>query len=230
MFANIFFDVILIGILLFGLGMGIKNGFVDTVARPIKFVFAIAMAISFASAFGSTVIEPIIGPAISHKLSDILVEEYAELTATNATESLPTLIKLAAIMCGVDIKHVVTTSEGASVIEAVVEAVTTPVVGMISIIFGFIAVYFLSKVLFSVGMVFINAIVRRGVIGSVNKALGSVFGLFFAFVVGWAVTSVFEFLLNIPAIASANWVENFTGGPVYNFFKSFTPLDLLLSF
>ena len=230
MFANIFFDVVLVGILLFGLAMGIKNGFVDTVARPIKFVFAIAMAISLASSFGSAVIEPIIGPAISHKISEILIEEYAEITAANANESLPTLIKLAAIMCGVDIKGVASSAEGVSVIEAVVDSVTTPMVDMISIIFGFIAVYFLAKFLFSFGLVFVNSIVSRGVVGGVNRALGSVFGLFFAFVIGWAFTSVLEFLLNIPVIASANWVENFSGGPVYNFFKSFTPLDLLLSF
>ena len=54
--------------------------------------------------------------------------------------------------------------------------------------------------------------------------------LFLAFVVVWAVTSVSEFILNIPVIASADWVEGFNGGPVYRFFRSFSPLDLLLSF
>ena len=230
MFANVFFDIILVGILLCGVALGIKNGFVDTVARPIKFVFAIAMAVSLAASFGSAIIEPIIGPAISHKIADILIEEYSEITAANANESLPTLIKLAAIMCGVDITDVASSAEGISVIEAVADAVTTPMVEIISTIFGFIAVYFLSKLLFSFGLVFVNSIVRRGVVGGVNRALGSVFGLFFAFVIGWAFTSVIEFFFNIPVIASANWVENFTGGPVYNFFKSFTPLDRLLSF
>ena len=36
------------------------------------------------------------------------------------------------------------------------------------------------------------------------------------------VTSVSEFILNIPVIASADWVEGFNGGPVYRFFRSFS--------
>ena len=53
---------------------------------------------------------------------------------------------------------------------------------------------------------------------------------FLAFVAGWAFTSVFEFVFNIPAIASIGGIKDFTGGVVYRFFRNFTPLDLLLSF
>ena len=75
MVTNIIFDILLVGILLAGAIMGIKNGFIDIVARPVKFVAAILIAISMASVVGSAVIEPIIGSAISHKLSDILIAE-----------------------------------------------------------------------------------------------------------------------------------------------------------
>ena len=230
MVANIIFDLILIGILLAGAILGIKNGFIDTVAKPVKFVLAIALAFSLAGTVGAYVIEPIIGPAISHKLSDILVEKYSEITAATANDSLPTLIKFAASMCGVDISSVASGAEGASVIEAVVEAVTAPVVDIMGTIFGFIIVYFASKINLNIVMIFVNAMVNRGIVGAVNKTLGCVFSLFLAFVVVWAVTSVSEFILNIPVIASAKWVENFSGGIVYRFFRSFTPLDLLLSF
>lgn len=230
MFANIIFDILLVGILLAGAIMGIKNGFIDTIAKPVKFVAAIAIAISLASAVGSGIIEPIIGPAISHKLSDILIEEYAEITASTANESLPTLIKFAASMCGVDIEGVASSAEGTTVIQAVVDAVTSPVVEIIGVIFGFVIVYFSAKILLSLVMVLVNAVVNRGIAGAVNRTLGCVFTLFLAFVVVWAVTSFSEFIFNIPAIASANWVQEFTGGPIYKFFRSFTPLDLLLSF
>lgn len=229
MFANILFDVILVGILVAGAFIGIKNGFIDTVSRPVKFVASIALAFSLAGVVGSAIIEPIIGPAISHKLTDILMEEYSSITAADANE-LPTLIKFAASMCGVDISGVATATAGASVIEAVVNAVTSPVVKVIGIIFGFIIVYFVAKYLMKFLMIFVNDLVNRGVVGTVNRTLGCIFTLFLAFVAGWAVTSTFEFIFNIPVIASANWVENFTGGPVYRFFRSFTPLDLLLSF
>ena len=230
MLANIIFDLILVGILVAGAVMGIKNGFLVTVARPVKFVATIAMAFALASTVGSLVVEPIIGPAISNKVSDILIEEYSEITAENANESLPTLIKFAASMCDVDIDNVASTADGASVIESVVDAVTSPVVDIISVIFGFIIAYFLSKIFLGFALKFINSLINRGLVGKVNRALGCIFSLFLAFVAGWALTSVSEFILNIPFIASADWAEGFTGGVIYRFFRSFTPLDLLLSF
>lgn len=230
MFLNVIFDIILVGILLVGAVMGIKNGFVVTVAKPVKWVASIIMAFSLAGVVGSLLIEPIIGPAISHKLSEVLIEKYSEITAETANESLPTLIKFAASMCGINISEVASTAQGASVIEAIVDAVTTPVVDIIGVIFGFVIAYFLSKILLNFLLLFINGIVNNGIAGKVNKTLGCIFSLFFAFVIGWAVTSLSEFIFNIPVIASANWVQKFTGGPIYRLFRTFTPLDLLLSF
>ena len=230
MAVNVIFDIILVGILLVGAILGYKNGFIDTVAKPVKFVLAIALAFSLAGTVGAYVVEPIIGPAISHKLSDILIEKYSEITAATANQSLPTLIKFAASMCGVSIENVASSGDGASVIEAIVEAVTAPVVDIMGTIFGFIIVYFASKILLNVVMIFVNSAVSRGIVGTVNRALGCILTLFLSFVVVWAVTSVSEFILNIPMIASADWVQGFTGGAVYRFFRSFTPLDLLLSF
>ncbi|MBQ7390648.1 MAG: CvpA family protein [Clostridia bacterium] len=230
MVANVIFDIMLVGILLAGAIMGIKNGFVDIIARPVKFVAALALAISLASVVGSAIIEPIIGPAISHKLSEVLVEEYSEITASTANESLPTLIKFAASLCGVDIEGVASSADGITVIEAIVDAVTAPVVQIVGVIAGFIIVFFVSKILLNLLMLVVNSVVNNGIAGAVNRTLGCVFTLFLAFIVAWAFTSLSEFILNIPAIASAEWVQEFTGGPIYNFFRSFTPLDLLLSF
>lgn len=230
MFTNVLFDIILVGIFAAGIIIGIKNGFIDTVARPVKFFAAIALAFSLASFVGSAIIEPIIGPAISNKLSDALIEKYSNITAETANESLPTLIKFAASLCGVNVENVATSADGVSVIEAIVASVTDPVVQIVGVVAGFIIVYFVSKILLGVLLVFVNLIINRGVTGKVNKILGAVFTGLLAFTVCWAFTAVLEFLLNIPLIAEIKWVENFEGGFVYRFFKSFTPLDLLLSF
>ena len=230
MFLNVVFDIILVGILLYGAAMGIKNGFLITIAKPVKFIASLVLAFSLASVVGTYLIEPIIGPAISNRLSEILIEKYSEITAETASESLPTLIKIAAGICGVDIEGIAAGADGISVIEAVVDAVTSPVVHIIGIIFGFVIAYFIAKLVVNFVMIFINSFVNKGVAGKVNKALGCVFSVFFAFVIGWAFTSISEFIFNIPAIASIDWVQNFNGGAIYRFFRTFTPLDLLLSF
>ena len=230
MFANILFDLILTGILAAGIILGIKNGFISTVARPVKFVAALALALSLANGFGSVFIEPIVGPAITHKISGILIEKYADITAETASAELPTLIKFAASLCGVDISTVASAAEGSSIIESIVDTVTHPVVEVVSTIAGFIIVYFIAKILLGILLHFINEIFDSGLAGTTNKVLGAVFTFLLAFCVAWAFTAVSEFFLNIPLIARAKWVSNFEGGLLYRFFRLFTPLDLLLSF
>ena len=230
MFINVLFDIILVGILFTGAVIGIKNGFVDTVAKPVKFILALVLAFALARSFATFLVEPMIGPAISHKLSDILIEKYSNITAENASKDLPTLVRLAASMCGVNVQEIASVPEGASAIEAIAKAVTSPVVEIISLIFGLVIAYFISKLLLTFLLILINSVVNSGIAGSVNRVLGCAFTAFLAFVVGWAFTSVFEFISNIPAIAAVDMIENFEGGPVYNFFRTFTPLDLLLSF
>lgn len=230
MIINVIFDIVLVGILLAGALIGLKNGFIDTIARPVKFVLALVLAFSLARSVGNFLVEPLIGPAISHKLSDILIEKYSDITATTASRDLPTLVKIAASMCGVDIQGVASVADGASVIESVANAVAEPVVSVISLVLGFIITYFLAKIVLKFVLMIINALVNNGIAGIVNKSIGCVFTLFLAFVAGWIVTCLSEFIFNIPAIASISGVENFTGGAVYRFFRTFTPLDLLLSF
>ena len=119
MFINMLFDIILVGILLAGALIGAKNGFVDTVARPVKFILAIVLAFALARSVGTFLVEPLIGPAISHKLSAILIEKYSGITAANAASDLPTLVKIAAGICGIDIQQIATEADGVSVIEAI---------------------------------------------------------------------------------------------------------------
>ena len=229
MFTNFVFDLILLAILFVGAFMGYKNGFLFTVVKPVKFALALALAITLASFVGEYMVEPIIGPAISHKLSDILFEKYSEITAATANESLPTIVKFAASLCGVNLADI-TTTDGMSIIEAVVNAVTEPFVDIIGTLFGFVIAYFGAKLLLGFGLNFLNKLIDGGMVGKANRTLGSVFTFFLAFIAVWLVTSVSEFILNIPIIASLKWVDGFSGGLVYRFFRSFTPLDLLLSF
>ncbi len=230
MFANILWDLILVSVLLAGIILGIKKGFISTVAKPVKFIAAIVIALSLASAIGGAIFEPIIGPAISNKLSDILIEKYSHITAETANQELPTVIKFAASLCGIDVSNITSTAEGGEIITQLVDSVTDPVVQIITSIIGFIVVYFIAKILLSLLVSFINSLVNNGVAGAVNKSLGAVFSLLLAVCIAWVFTIFTEFIFNIPLISDIGWIDAFTGGPVYRFFKSFSPLDILLSF
>ncbi len=230
MLLNVIFDIILISILAIGAVYGIKKGFVKAVAKPVKFIAAIVISLSLAGILSSTVIEPIIGPAISNKLSDTLIEKYSNVTVDNANDELPTLVKIAAGACGLDVSDIADKSDSENVIVEIAESVTAPIVGLIGSILGFVILYFVSKILLGMLISFLNTLIDRGVVKFLNRTLGCVFSVFMAFVAVWCVTVIFEFLFNIPVIANIGFIDNFTGGPIYRFFKSFTPLDLLLSF
>lgn len=230
MFANILFDAILIGILCVGVASGIKHGFVGTVAKPIKLLAAFSLAVSMAPTVGSSIIEPIIGPIITREISEVIREKYYSVNTSVTVGSLPNIIRILSVVSGVEIDSLPSGTESSSVIDNVVDTLTSPLVNVIGTVLGFIVVYFISKIFFKLFISFVDRIVKGGIMGTVNSALGCVLTLFLSFVVAWAVTSASEFVFSLPNVASAKWVEGFSGGPVYRFFRTFSPLDLLLSF
>jgi len=231
MFLNIFFDILLIGILVAGVIIGIKKGFIATVEKPVRFFTALFLAFALASVVGSFLVEPIIGPSITNKLSSTLIERYSDITADTANEDLPTLVKFAAGMYGISIKDTITAADGVDVIEKIAASVADPIVKVIASLIGFAIVFFVVKALLKPVMKLVDKLLKKsGPIGHTNKIIGSVFMGVLAFMTAWLFTSILGFFLNIPVIADTKAVSNFTGGYVYRFFEMFSPLDLLLSF
>ena len=230
--VNIIVDIVLVALLLTGAIIGAVKGFIKTVAKPIKWVASLALSFSLAAPLGDGLIKPLILAPVSSQLSAYLNERYAEITAENAGSSLPLLIRIAAGICGIDISDVATNAENAdiTVLDAVINAITDPVVGIISVIIAFFALYIVSNLILSLVIAIINAIVDHGFVGVVNRIFGCILTLALSFVVVWLLVSVFDTIIAIPSVAEAEWVKEFTGGWIYNFLKNFSPLDLLLSF
>ena len=230
--ANIVVDIVLVALLLIGAIIGAVKGFIKTVAKPIKWVAALAFSFSVAPSLGDGLIKPLILSPVTSQLAAYLNEKYAEITAENAGASLPTLIRIAAGLCGINISDVATNAENSdiTVLNAIINAISDPVVGVISVIIAFIALYVVSNLVLSLVIAIINAIVDHGVVGIINRILGCILTLALSFVVVWLLVSVFDTVISIPSVAEAEWVKEFTGGWVYSFLKTYSPLDLLLSF
>ena len=69
-----------------------------------------------------------------------------------------------------------------------------------------------------------------GFVDVVNKLLGAVVMLAFSLIVAWGLVAVSDVILHLPVLAEQAWVQEFTGGVVFNFLKSVSPLEILLSF
>jgi hypothetical protein len=76
----------------------------------------------------------------------------------------------------------------------------------------------------------LKAVFSHGAFGALNKAAGFLFGAAFSTLLAWGVAVVFEYVIHLPTFASAEWAMNFDGGFVYDFFNTYNPIELLLSF
>ena len=229
MAVNIIVDLIIVAIVLLGALIGIKRGFIMTLAKPVRWVASIVIALSLCNSVATSIVQPAIEAPITNQISSYLAEECADITSENVTDELPTLLKLAAGIVGVDIKSV-TGGTTADYISEIVDKLAVPAIHLIAIVISYFALYILSKILLSLAFSLINGILSGGIFGVANKILGFVFSTFLAFVTAWLLTSLFGYIINIPALKDVGWISSFKGGYVYRFFKEISPIDLLLSF
>ncbi len=229
MVANIIVDVVLIGIVIAGAIMGICRGFIKTIATPVKFFASVAIAFALCSVVATSIIQPVIQEPITNQMSEFLVEKCQGLTSENAFENLPTLIKFASTLVGID----VSTIEGATTEEfivSLVEKLAVPTIHLIAVVFSFIIVYFLARFVLWILIAIINSMFETGALGVLNKTLGCIFSTALAIIISWAVASVFTYVISMPVFADVVWIQEFDGGWIYQFFKMLNPVDLLLSF
>jgi uncharacterized membrane protein required for colicin V production len=222
---NLIVDLVLVVILLVGLVLGYKRGFVKTVAKPVKLVAVWFCTIKSCSAVAARFIAPLIQSSVTEKLSNFLQENYKNITASNVSEEMPTLLKIAAGVFDIDIQQVVEDA-GLALTEQLAETFTAPLVSLVSIVIAFVLLLIVFSVLFSVVLWIINGIFHIGPLLWFNRILGVIFGVALALIVAWAVSMILGFVLELPALSAIG----FDGGVVYGFFREYHPLDLLLGF
>lgn len=229
MLPKIIVDLILTAFIVTGVVMGIKRGFIKTILKPVRFLGSFGIAVGCSAGFGRAVISPIIQKPIVNKISAHLYQYCPNITQATAEDELPTLLKVAAAIFGIDINNL-SPDQSEEFIQSVVSSLAEPVVNVISMIFAFFALFFLSKLLITVAFLIINKIFDKGILGVPNKILGCVFCTLFAFTVSWLFTVVFDFIIHADAFANVSWAYGFEGGFVYKLFKELSPIELLLSF
>ena len=229
MLVNIIIDVILVAIVIIGAIVGYKRGFFITVTGPVKWFAALLLSFLLCDFVASEFILPLIEGPLTGQLTDYLTEKCAHITGENITEELPTLLKLAAGAAGIDISLIEGT-DSASVIAEIVNKLASPAIELFAIIIAFVLLYILLKLFLGIILKILNYFFKHGPLGVLNSALGLVFCAAFSFVISWLLVVIFGYVIHLDAISQYSWVNEFSGGYVYKFLDSITPLDLLLSF
>ena len=219
-------DLILIAILLIGIIIGLKRGFIASISKHLRRIFALVIAFGCASVLGAALIQPIISEPVTSRITEILYENCPDITADTASEELPLVLRIVAVMSGVDIGA---STEGVSdVVAAAVDALSSPVIQAISTVISFVLLFILSNLLLRFLFYLIDRFSQDGLLGFVNKALGCFLHLLLCFAIDWVLVSIFAFLIDSAMLSTTEWAINFNGGFIYRLFNELNPLELLL--
>ncbi len=227
MVAKIIIDVILCLIMGAGVFIGVKFGFVKIASKPAKVIIALIIAFSLAAVVGENIVTPIIDAPVTNYVSDFLYENCGDVTADNAKDELPTLLKFAAGAAGIDISEAVGEGE---VIKNLVDKLIDPLIGMISGIFAFFGLLFISKLVLTVGFWAVDLFFKDGVLGKINKVMGIVFCTLLSIMTAWTIAVLIEFIIHTSFFDQNGAVAQFEGGIFYRFFNNYNPIEVLLSF
>ncbi len=229
MFLKILMDILLLIILVGGSYYGIIKGFFKMAAAPLKIVAGLIFSFSLCKVVGKFVIAPIIQSPVTNYIKDFMYEHCSDLTPDNVVSEMPTLLKMAGAAFNVD----VTAASGATtdeMLESVILNFTSPAVNFIGMIFAFVLLFFLSKLLISLGINLVNTYVSVGVLGRINRTMGFVLAGVLAFFGAWAFAGTVDFIFHLGIFNGSELIRNFSGGLLYRLFTSFSPIELLLSF
>ena len=227
MLINIILDIILVAILVIGAIWGVRKGFIGAIAKPVKLLLSLVCSYTLCRGVSEKIVKPLISHPISSQISEILKAKYSDITSVTSGD-LPTLIKLAAIIGNIDLNNV--EAEGSQYIDTVIAKITDPAVSLVALVLSFVLLFVALILFFSVLIFILDRMIDNGFAGVMNKIAGCIFTFSFAFGLVWCIASSIEFVFSVPALAETEAIKEFTGGFVYRFFKSFSPVDLLLSF
>lgn len=229
MFLKILFELILIGLLVGGSYYGIKMGFFNIAAKPIKIVLGIAFALSLCNVVGTHVVAPMIQAPITNYIKEFMYDNCSNLSPENVVEEMPTLLKMAGAAFNVQMVDMngMTTD---AVLENIIFNLTSPAVILISIVIAFILLYFIAKLAFSGGILLVNSVFDVGIIGKINRIMGFILAGLLAFLAAWALVGIVDFFFHLSIFDGVEAIRSFRGGWIYRLFNSLSPIELLLSF
>ena len=222
MFLNLLIDVILITIILGGSCIGYRRGLFKMTTGLLKGLTCLLIAFYSCELIGERLVSPLIRLPISRFFEDFLKESLNGASHAD----IPTVLKILGAVFGLSYEPGVTYDT----LNRVVGLFTEPLVSFISRSFSFVVIYLTLRCLIKLLISILDSVLSIGVIGTINRILGATASVFIALIFAVLFTSTVDFLFQTDIFYKSRLVQDFSGGPIYRFFKKFSLLRLLLSF
>ena len=222
-------DAVLVLFVLIGAFLGYRHGFIRTVAKPVKVIIALVLAFTLCTSLADAWLQPIVQAPIERELTVFLQERCANITAENAVEALPTVLKMAAGMFGINVSTL-TEGDVDTIIGNVVTALAEPLAHLIALIGAFLIIYLLAKLLLSVGVSILHSLFSSGLLGVANRLVGLLVNTVLFLLIAWGAVALADGILSTPSLSDNTLVQSIQGAFFYRLLSENGPLDLLLSF
>lgn len=223
-------DAVLIIVVLTGLIIGIMRGFVRTVAKPVCAIAAVFLAYTLAVPFAEAVVEPVIYEPVAAEVSEYMNTKCADLTVENAAGEIPTVLKLAAGLFGIDVSELASEAGADGLIDALTENLTRPVVRIIASVIAFLLLLLAFSLILRFVFFLLARMLDGGAVGILNRICGCIVSGAFGFLIAWLLALIFTFIIGLPSVSQAEWATGFSGGFFFNFLRKFNPIDFVFSF
>ncbi len=229
MAINLIVDAIIVLILIIGIILGVKRGFVATVAKPVRILASIGVAFGLCKPLSAQYVQPWIQEPLTEKWTAFLKEKCGEITAESASTELPGIMKLIAKLFNVDVNDVAEQAT-TTIVEAISNALAEPLASLAGIVLSFVGLFLATNIVCWILFKIIDLIFNVGPLEVINKIFGLIFGAVFSFIVVWALTVGFDYVITLGFLSDVEMIQGFTGGPVYKLVQQLNPIDLLFKF
>ena len=230
-------DIIIIGMLIFCVAVGYKNGFVKTVMNFLSFIIAFIMAKTFSPALSDFIcanwVKPGFVAGVINKIENILGN--VSLNSMVKDPNRPADFTKILTGYGVETPEVSrwlgeATAKGVEEVEYVADNLVAQIAHNISYFLAFAAILLASLLLLKIAAALINRVVKLPGLNLINSAGGIVLGLIYGIILSYIFVFLADFILPYlivkfdmePATAIRN------GTIFYKFFYEHPLLDFIL--
>ena len=238
--VNLLLDVIIIVVMAASIVYGYKNGFVKSLMSLASGVVSVFVAYTFTPMLSTWLNTKYILGAISKGIAETFAsaaktageaagEIVYDLTKMFENPQINTIIE----RFGADAGVVEELSGGAEIvsyemIESLATKVATPVANTVSTVVAFFILFIVATIALKIATAVIAGVFKLPVLKSMDKALGLVFGIIGAVVLGWAISLAFEVALSALVTVAPDFVSEhtFNNTIIVKFFAENSVIDL----
>lgn len=235
-FLNLLLDAMVAALLIHGVMTGWMRGFVRVVFMRMRRLTALIAAFFLARPIGGMIGAAYFEEPIAEKLRELFISELGEnaslASADRLSRELPSLLRGALHLFGVDVDAITEGAEaaGGSLLDTFAFRIAEPTARILGAVVAFVCIYFLVRLLLRFIVHLISAIFTLPGLRFANKLLGLAAGLLFALLTAWVLTTLLAFIFELLGANDLAFFSDFAIKKTYlaKYFYRLKPLELLL--